>query len=427
MPDWLSPESLVPQHNNSDDVLILGGGVIGLACAYYLLRAGRGVTILEQHTVGSGSSHGNCGTITPSHLPLAAPGQVRQALKWMLTADAPLLVRPTLDAERIRWLLRFAGRCNERDFRRIMDQRVPLLLRSRRLLEDLVREEALDCEFESSGTLYVYRDPAKLEAARRNLPLLRSLGLKVRELDGAASESFEPALLPGVAGCLHNPADARLRPDRLVAELLRRVRELGGTVVENCAIDGLRAGNGRVSVATEHGERQAREVVMALGAWSPKLGRGLGLTLPVQPGKGYSITYQRPTLAPHIPLVLKEAGVCVTAWDSGFRLGSTMEFAGYDDSLNRRRLAALERGAARYLREPVGPVVTEQWQGWRPMTYDELPIIGRAPNLENLWIATGHGMLGVTLAAVTGLLISEMIGGKPSSLDPAPYSPARFR
>lgn len=414
------------QEKHSDDVLILGGGVIGLACGYYLLKAGRGVTIVEQNTIGSGSSHGNCGTITPSHLPLAAPGQVQQALKWMLSADAPLLVRPTLDAERLGWLLRFAARCNDQDFRRVMNQRVPLLLRSRKLLEDLVREESLDCEFESSGTLYVFRDPAKLEAAHRNLPVLRALGLKVRELDGAATESFEPALLPGVAGSLHNPGDASLRPDRLVAELLRRVRELGGTIIENCRIDGLRQENGRTTVATAHGERQAREVVMALGAWSPKLTRGLGLKLPVQPGKGYSITYERPTLAPRIPVVLKEAGVCVTAWDSGFRLGSTMEFAGYDSSLNPQRLAALERGAGRYLREPVGPAVIERWQGWRPMTYDELPIIGRAANLENLWIATGHGMLGVTLAAVTGLLIAEMIGGKPPSLDPAPYSPARF-
>lgn len=422
-----SGSHFVQQAGRPSDVLILGGGVIGLACAYYLLKSGRGVTVLEQAAIGSGSSHGNCGTITPSHLPLAAPGQVAQAMTWMFSPDAPLLVRPTLDPTRIAWLVKFASRCNARDFREVMERRVPLLLHSRALLEQLVRGDDLDCEFESSGTLYVFRDPTKLEVARRLLPVLRELGLEVRELDGPATEAFEPALLPGVAGAFHNPGDARLRPDRLVSELARRVRELGGTLVERCPVNGLVTADGRTTaVATGHGEYSAQDVVLALGAWSPMLARQAGVNLPIQPGKGYSITYERPRLAPKIPVVLKEAGVCVTAWDSGYRLGSTMEFAGYDDSLNPARLAALERGAAAYLREPLGPAVVEQWQGWRPMTYDELPVIGRAPALENLWLATGHGMLGVTMAAATGLLISEMVGGKRPSLDPAPYSPARF-
>lgn len=414
------------QQKNAD-VLVLGGGVIGLACAYYLQKSGRQVTVLEQGHAGSGSSHGNCGTITPSHLPLAAPGQVRQALLGMLETDSPLLIRPTASPERLAWLLRFASRCNAVHFRQVMERRVPLLLQSRQLLEQLVRDEALDCEFESSGTLYVFRDAAKLDQARQNLSLLRKLGCKVRELDGRMTESFEPALLPGVAGSLHNPGDARLRPDRLVSELLRRVRELGGTVVEQSPITQLKTGGGRIT-ATITGNTQwvARDTVLALGAWSPDIARTAGLRLPMQPGKGYSITYSRPALAPTIPVVLKEAGVCVTAWDSGYRLGSTMEFAGYDASLNPQRLAALERGAARYLHEPVGPTVLERWQGWRPMTYDELPIIGRAPKLENLWVATGHGMLGVTLAAVTGLLIAELLLGRSPSLDPAPFSPTRF-
>jgi D-amino-acid dehydrogenase len=148
--------------------------------------------------------------------------------------------------------------------------------------------------------------------------------------------------------------------------------------------------------------------------------------LPIQPGKGYSITYTRPQLAPVIPMVLKERGVCVTSWASGYRLGSTMEFSGYDRSLNRTRLAALARGAAEYLHEPVGPKIEEEWYGWRPMTYDDLPILGRAPGYRNLSLATGHGMLGVTLSAATGALIAELLSGVSPSLDLKPYAPTRF-
>lgn len=167
-------------------------------------------------------------------------------------------------------------------------------------------------------------------------------------------------------------------------------------------------------------------MLLALGAWSPRLGRELGLRLPVQPGKGYSITYTRPALCPRTPLVLKERSVCVTAWSSGYRLGSTMEFSGYDTTLNRVRLGALRRAAAEYLHEPEGPQQVEEWYGWRPMSDDDLPILGRTGNSENLWLATGHGMLGVSMSAATGLLMSELITGRTPSFDPAPYSPARF-
>ncbi|MDE0856901.1 MAG: FAD-dependent oxidoreductase [Nevskia sp.] len=198
-------------------------------------------------------------------------------------------------------------------------------------------------------------------------------------------------------------------------------------MVEQAAVRGLRSDRGRIAgVATTQGELAADEVLLALGAWSPEFGRQLGLRLPIQPGKGYSITYSRPQRAPRIPLVLQERSVCVTAWDSGYRLGSTMEFSGYDSSLNPRRLQALKRGAAEYLEQPEGPAVEEQWQGWRPMTYDDLPIIGRAPGYSNLSLATGHGMLGVSLSAITAQLVTELLTGRAPSLDLAPCSPLRF-
>lgn len=410
------------------DVLILGGGVIGLACAHYLLAEGRTVRILDQGRVGGGASWGNCGTLTPSHAPpLAAPGMVGLALRWMLSPSAPLYVRPRWDPALMRWLLRVAGRCNAADWRHSALAKGALLNLSRALTEDLVYGQGLECGFEAAGFHYVFRSRRKLEKQQRDLPLLAELGVQARVLDGAALAVDEPTLKPGLAGAIHFPGDAQLRPDRYTAELARIVREAGGVIEEGVLVGGLERGrNGIEAVQTSEGRRRGGKVLLALGAWSPRFGQMLGLDIPVQPGKGYSITYDRPAVVPRRPLVLKERSVCVTAWDDGLRLGSTMEFSGYDDRLNPTRLAALERGAAEYLREPPGGEKREAWCGWRPMCVDDLPLLGRSPRHSNLWLATGHGMMGVGMAAGTGRLVADLMVGRAPAIDPAPYAPSRF-
>jgi D-amino-acid dehydrogenase len=410
------------------DVLIVGGGAIGLACALYLLKAGRGVTVLERDRIGQATSLGNCGTLTPSHaLPLAAPGMVGTALKWMFTPDAPLYLKPRFDPGLWRWLLRFASRCNPAEVRRTAARKGALLLASRKLIEQLVLEHALDCDFGADGLHYVFRDPRAFAHAQQELPLLAELGIGSRLLDPATLAADEPALQPGMAGAIHFPGDAHLRPDRYTAELARVVRDLGGRVVEECEVQAVATEHGRVAgVRTARGIEAARDVLLALGPWTAAFARQLGLRLPIQPGKGYSITYDRPGLAPRRPLVLRERSVCVTTWRDGFRLGSTMEFSGYDVSLNRRRLAALERGAREYLREPVGPTKRLEWYGWRPMTWDDLPILDRAPGHANLWLACGHGMMGMGMSAVSGQLIAGLMTGRDPPVDPSPCSIARF-
>src|SRR5690348_10439971 len=411
------------------DVLILGGGVIGLACALFLLRQGASVRVLEQGTPGCGASHGNCGTITPSHAaPLAMPGTLGVALRSVLRADAPLYLNPRFDGPRLRWLLGFARHCNWTDFHRAATARSAILQRSRRLLGELVRDEALDCEFAEEGELYVYRSvPVMAADERHHATVLDRLGVEVRRLRGDAVEAMEPALKPGVVGGLFHPGDARLRPDRYVAELVRRVRELGGVIEGGARIEGFDVDGRRITqVRTSRGAFAGGRVLLALGAWSPLLARTLGLRLPMQPGKGYSITYTRPARAPRHALVLREAQVCVTTWASGYRLGSTMEFSGYAEGLNRARLDALRRGAAAGLHEPEGPRQLEEWWGWRPMSVDEVPIIGPSTRWSNLHLATAHGMLGVSMSAATGELVAAQLGGTTPVLDPLPYAPARF-
>ena len=411
-----------------DDVIIIGGGVIGLATALALVEAGRGVRVLEAVTAGCGASHGNCGTITPSHAPpLAAPGVVAQGLRWMFTPDAPLYLKPRLDPALWAWLLRFAARCNPRDWRQSTRSRSVLLNDSRQRLADWVQRYALDCEFAEEGLDYVFRDPANFDRYAADCAALAEFDISTQIIDGQDYLRSEPALKPGVVGAIHFPGDARLRPDRYVASLARALRERGGVIEEHCRVTSLATSAQGADVETTLGVRRGREAVVALGAWSPALVRSLGLRLPVQPGKGYSITYSRPSLVPRRPMVLKDRSVCVTAWESGFRLGSTMEFSGYDDSLNATRLAALERGAAEFLHEPVGATVHERWCGWRPMTWDDLPVLGRVAGQPHLWMAAGHGMLGVSMSAATGQLMADLIAGREPAFDPAPYRLERFR
>ena len=410
-----------------DDILIIGGGAIGLATALALLDAGRGVRILEAGAVGGGASHGNCGTITPSHAPpLAAPGVVAQALRWMFTPDAPLYLKPRVDPALWHWLLRFAVRCNPRDWRQSTQARAALLNDARARLADWVSRYGLQCEFEEEGLDYVFRDPRKFQQYVDESVVLKTFGIATQVFGGTDYEREEPAMLPGVAGAIRFPGDARLRPDRYVAELARVVRERGGVIEEQCRVDRLEPTSDGVRLATSQGERKGGEAVIALGAWTPAFARRLGIRAPIQPGKGYSITYSRPARVPRHPMVLKDRSVCVTVWGSGFRLGSTMEFSGHDDTLNATRLAALERGAREFLREPVGAEVHERWCGWRPMTWDDLPLLGRAPGQRKVWIAAGHGMLGISMSTATGQLMADLMTGRPPAFDPSPYRPERF-
>ncbi|MGQ0800858.1 MAG: NAD(P)/FAD-dependent oxidoreductase [Pseudomarimonas sp.] len=410
------------------DVIVIGAGVIGLACAHYLREAGRSVRVLEQTEVGAGSSHGNCGTITPSHAPpLAAPGVVVQALRGMLHADSPLFIRSRFDPALFAWLWRFSQRCNRRDWLASARARASLLNHSRRLLPDLIRRFDLQCEFVESGLVYAFREDATVRRYAAEVEHLQQLGIAVEQWDASRLLAEEPALKAGVAGGMYFPGDACLRPDRYVAELARIVVKGGGVIEAGSKVQNFSADDRQAAVRLVDGRTYlADRVVVATGAWTPQLLAPLGLSIPIQPGKGYSITYSRPALVPRRPLVLKEPSVCVTTWGSGFRLGSTMEFSGYDNRLNRTRLDALRRGAHVFLHHPEGPELQEEWFGWRPMTWDDLPMIGTAPGHPRLFLACGHGMLGVSMSAATGQLLADLVCERPPSIDPQPFSPHRF-
>jgi len=411
-------------------VIVVGGGVIGAACAYYLVRTGWTVTVLDRGEFGKGCSHGNCGFVSPSHvLPLAAPGVIRQTIKALFAKNSPFSIKPRFDPALWTWLWRFARRCNERDMLSSATAIQALLNSSRTLYDELMATEPFDCEWQTRGILFVFRTAAGLEHHAHGVDLLRtSFGVNATRHDGNAVCELEPTLKPGLAGGFHYPGDAHLRPDKLMASW-RGVLEGHGVVIhDQCDVQGFQRDGGSAShVVTPQGPLAADAFVVAAGALTPCLNKQLGCTIPIQPGKGYSITMRRPAKCPILPLLFEEDRVAVTPMQASYRLGSTMEFAGYDATLNRRRLALLTEGARRYLDALAGEPIEEEWFGWRPMTADSVPIIDRSPMMSNVLIAAGHNMLGVSMAPATGKLAAEMLGGTTPHLDAARYSLGRFR
>jgi D-amino-acid dehydrogenase len=412
--------------------VVIGGGLIGAASALYLARAGWRVTLVEQRTIGSGSSGGNCGLVCPSHvLPLAEPGMVAEGIKALFRRNAPLKVKPRFDPALWAWFWRFARRCNERDMLDSARGIQPLLESSLRLYHDMVEREGLECEWERQGLFFVYASPTKLEAYAPTDRLLReAFHCPARRLDGDEAVAFEPALREGLAGGWYYEDDAHLRPDRLLAAWRAWLLAAGAELREGCRFDGFATSAGitdrAAAVETDGGPIAADVFVVATGAWTPLLARHLGLRLPIEPGKGYSLTMPRPAVCPRVPLIFPETRVAVTPFRSGYRLGSTMEFAGYDETIPADRLELLKAGARPFLKEPYCEPVEEAWYGWRPMTYDGLPVIDRSPAYDNVLIAAGHNMIGVSMAPATGKLVAELLGGETPHVDPAPYGAARF-
>lgn len=414
---------------SSGRAVIVGGGVIGIACAYYLAHSGWSVTLVERDEIGMGCSHANCGLVCPSHvLPLAEPGVAWKTLTTVFRRDSPLSIALRFDPGLWGWLLQFARRCNPAAMTEAGRACQALLESSRQLYGELVHRESLDCEWETRGLLFVFESDHEMAAYAHTDALLRtSFNLPATRYDRDALIDLEPALKPGLAGGWHYATDAHLRPDKLLSSWRRVVEARGVTIREHCAVHGFaREGDAARAVQTSAGELVADAVVVATGAWTPQFRRPLGGRIPIQPGKGYSITMPRPAQCPAIPLLFPERRVVVTPMQSGYRLGSIMEFAGYDATMNRRRLDLLKAGASRYLREPYGDAVDEEWFGWRPMTYDGKPIIDRSPAMRNVYIAAGHNMLGLSMAPATGKLIAELLSGTTLHVDPAPYSLARF-
>ncbi|GIX48558.1 MAG: D-amino-acid dehydrogenase [Candidatus Tectimicrobiota bacterium] len=406
---------------HQSDVLVIGGGVIGLCCAYFLAQRGYRVTVLEKARLGSGCSYGNAGLIVPSHsVPLAAPGVLGKGLRWLLNPESPLYLKPRLDGQLWAWLWRFCRACTARHRQRAMPLLRDLHLASLRLYSELAALEGMDFGLAQRGLLTVCRTPQGFAAAREEAHLLQGIGLEAHPLSAAEVQQHEPRVAFRTVGGVFYPQDAHLDPARFVQALARHLAARGVALQEATEVFGFDTVGSRLTrVKTTRGDFAAEEVVLAGGAWSPQLARLLDLRLLMQPGKGYSLTVRRPPAAPRTPLMLAEARVAVTPMDNVLRFAGTLELAGFDFSLSRRRLAAICRAVPAYMPALVVErlALVEIWRGWRPCTPDGLPYLGRTRRYANLTIATGHAMLGVSLGPITGLLVAQLLSGEAPAVD----------
>lgn len=415
--------------SDSRSVIVIGGGVVGACCAYYLQQAGYEVTIVERNKFGAACSHGNCGFVCPSHvLPLAEPGAIGSTLKALLTPNSPFSIKPRLDFRLWMWLLNFARRCNERDMLAGGHALHSLLTSSMSEFERLVAAGELQCEWQKRGLLFVYRNQRLLDEYKSTNKLLaETFHEPAVRYSGEQLQELEPALKPGLAGGWYYEHDAHLRPDKLMDSLKKKLKSRGVRILEGWnVLEITRLKERADKILTDKEDLEADQFVVATGATTPFLDRFLGCKIPIQPGKGYSLTMPRPEICPEIPLIFPEHRVAVTPFESGYRIGSIMEFAGYDESIKPKRLKLLREGAEAYLRVPYCEPIEEEWYGWRPMTYDSLPIIDRSPIMENLWIVAGHNMLGLSMSTGTGKLISELMTGSQPHVDPEPFRVTRF-
>jgi len=409
--------------------LVIGGGVIGVNCAHALADAGRDVVLLERDSICSGASHGNAGWIAPCHsLPIPAPGLVWQTLKWMLRGDSPLYIKPTLQPATWAWLYRFFRQCNHKASLRGLALLAALNREVVPATRELVERYGLDCQFRHRGNLYVFREKKNLRKAETELALMETEGITGRRLGRDEVLATEPALTPDVCGGIFYDVDADFVPDRFVKALSQRLPAMGVRVITGVTVRGMiQSGNGHVAtVDTTRGSFKAEQIILAAGAWSTAMARDLGVPIPMQAGKGYSITYKAQPGLPTRPLYLDDVKVGFTPWNESFRLAGTMEIAGMQRKINRQRVNAIKRGATQFIPGYRDEGVRETWVGMRPLCSDALPIIGPSRAAPNVIFATGHAMLGMTQGVMTGRLVAELLTGQPTSVPLEPFSPDRF-
>jgi D-amino-acid dehydrogenase len=407
--------------------VVVGAGIVGLATAYRLAARGAEVTIVADRPAGAGASTNNAGWIVPSLAgPVPAPGVVLQTLRWMARPDSPVYVRPAASPSFVRFMAGMLRACNAAAYAASYDATVRLGRGTMEAL-DAWAADGLRWEGHAEGELAAYVEPRELAHAIRDLPRAERAGFRPQVLSGDEARALVPELSDAVVGAIRFPDERHLRPQTLVDALVGRLEELGVARVEGTVTAAWALPSGGVEVRGRFGSVRGDSLVIAAGAWSGRVARLLGSDLPIRPGKGYSVDYVPPQLASRSTVLLSEAHCVLTPLDGATRVAGTMEFGGLDERISPVRLRAIREVPGRYLRswDPDAPSEAPS-AGLRPMAPDGIAIIGRLAPYGSVYVATGHAMLGLTLAPRTAELLAEMIldGREPEEL--LPFSPARF-
>ena len=397
-------------------ILIIGGGIVGLSSAYYLHKKGHEVTVLDKGDITDSCSFGNAGMIVPSHfVPLAAPGMIKQGIRWMFNSKSPFYVRPSLNGSLINWGLKFMKHATAKHVNASAIPLRDLSLLSKKLYSDLAKEPGFNFELTHNGILAFYKTEKAAEEEAHLADRAIELGLDMAVLSAAECQALQPDLKLDVLGAVHYRCDAHLYPTKLMDALLQYLTYNGVKIIRGKTVDKIETSGNKINrVFTGNEVWEADEYVIATGSWSPAVAKMADVSVSLMPGKGYSFMEAEPQHRLTIPALLCEARVAITPMNGSIRYGGTMELDKINTRVNMQRVKGIVESVPNYFPDlkPELPQEKDIWYGFRPSSPDGLPYIGRSKQRENLIIATGHGMMGLSLGPATGLLVSQIITGE---------------
>ena len=411
-------------------IIILGGGISGLCSAYYLVKEGYDVTVIDRNDITTGASFINAGYITPSHfISLAAPGMISKGIRWMFDSSSPFYVKPRLDFDFFKWVLRFKQSATLDKVEKAIPVLKDINLKSQGLYEEILSSLDFQFHYERSGLLMAYCSVKSEEEELKIAERAQKEGLEARHLTREQLRKIQPDFSEKILGAIHYECDSHTTPSRFMLSMKNWLKENGVHFELNQEINKINfLKNKIVSVESKNATFELDELVLATGSWTSSLVKSLGLNIPVQGGKGYSMDVYRST-GITIPAVLVEAKVAVTPMDGFVRFAGTMEFSGNNSIIRSNRVEAIANSVKNYYRniELTGEEKEAAHSGLRPVSPDGLPYIGKSSKYENLTIATGHSMMGWSLGPITGKLVSQLIAKKNPSINLDPFKPERFK
>ncbi len=412
--------------------IIIGGGIIGLSSALYLRNSGWEVTVLDKGDFSDNCSYGNAGYICPSHfIPLATPGIVKKGLKWMRNAKSPFYVQPRFDWNLISWGLKFMRSATKEKVEQAAAPLRDIALLSQQEYEAWLKLPEFDFAYEHKGLLEIFQTEEGADHAQHTMKKAHQLGLTDTVLLSREElAKLEPQTTINALGALYFKCDAHCYPNKLMSDLIAYLKGIGVQLLSNSEVTGFETAGNKISkVKTTNGLLEADEVVMATGSWGRQTAKLAGINIPLMPGRGYSVTLEDSPYKINYPSVLVEGRVALTPMDGNkIRFGGTMEITSHKAPPRMNRVQGILDAVKRYYPQfdvPLPP--TEKvWYGYRPCSADGLPYIGRVNKYNNLTIATGHSMLGLSLGAGTGKLVNEIVSHSALSMDIQPFAVERF-
>ena len=410
------------------EVVIIGGGIIGLCSAYYMLEKGHKVTIIDKSDMTSGTSYINSGYLSPSHLiPLSSPGAIKNGLKWMLNPSSPLYIKPRLNLDLYKWLFAFAKSSTTKHVNKSIPLIKEVTVFSQKLYDEIKKKDNFNFHYEKKGLLMLCKTQEYLDEESRVVDIAKENGLIAKMITKEDLKIFEPNIEIDAVGASYYNCDSHTTPNEFMCNMKNYLLKNGVKLIKNTEVTDVNIKNGIIkNLVSNDNKIHADQFVLAAGSWSSLLSKRLGVNLLLQPGKGYSLNVNRKTNI-SIPAILAEAKVAITPMNGFTRFAGTMEISGINHKINKSRVRAITQASKKYYPQLdfTNDEFTNVKCGLRPVTPDGLPYIGRSSKCKNLIFATGHAMMGWGMGTATGLAVSEILDNKKTSINIDHYRPDR--